>query len=112
MSSTSNNNDWCTIESDPGVFTELLEQVGVEGVELQELWSLDEDSLGTMEETGSIYGFIFLFKWEQGQDTSCGNRTPVEVPPEGLFFANQVTHNAVSPIGSYRGFSSVLSNPL
>lgn len=48
--------DWCLIESDPGVFTELLEKIGVQDVELQELWSLDEDSLLHLQQESHIYG--------------------------------------------------------
>lgn len=85
--------DWCTIESDPGVFTELLENVGVKGVELEELWTLEDDSLAQL---GPLFGLIFLFKWTPGQDTTLGERTPLtpdQTPPE-LFFAKQVTTNA------------------
>eukprot|EP00545_Synedropsis_sp_CCMP1620_P000872 CAMPEP_0119016032 /NCGR_PEP_ID=MMETSP1176-20130426/11779_1 /TAXON_ID=265551 /ORGANISM="Synedropsis recta cf, Strain CCMP1620" /LENGTH=307 /DNA_ID=CAMNT_0006969357 /DNA_START=83 /DNA_END=1006 /DNA_ORIENTATION=+ len=85
--------EWCTIESDPGVFTELLETVGVEGVELEELWTLEDDALAQL---GPLFGLIFLFKWTPGEDTSLGDRTPLtpdQTPPE-LFFAKQVTTNA------------------
>lgn len=81
------SSEWCTIESDPGVFTELLEEIGVVGVELQELWSLD-DLVDT------VHGLIFLFQWQPGDTTSVGNREPMTDPPEGLFFAHQVTTNA------------------
>ena len=85
--------DWCTIESDPGVFTELLENVGVKGVELEELWTLDDDTLANLS---PVYGLIFLFKWVPGQDTSLGSRQPLSADkvPHDLFFAQQVVTNA------------------
>ena len=81
--------DWCLIESDPGVFGELVHRIGARGVAFTELYSLDVDELRRNE---PIYGLIFLFKWRGGHSSSA-----VEVdenPPQDLFFASQVIHNA------------------
>ena len=51
--------EWCTIESDPGIFRELIKNIGVKGVELDEVLDLK-----TLESTThSVYGLLFLFKY-------------------------------------------------
>eukprot|EP00042_Codosiga_hollandica_P024120 m.99525 g.99525 ORF g.99525 m.99525 type:complete len:203 (-) comp51443_c0_seq2:96-704(-) len=78
---------WCLIESDPGVFTELIANIGVRDVQVEELYSLDEESLHAV---GTAYGLIFLFKYEDDKVTPTGT----VANQESLFFASQVIQNA------------------
>jgi ubiquitin carboxyl-terminal hydrolase L5 len=127
-SAVSNNDDgddgWCTIESDPGVFTSLVETLGVKNVEFTELWSLDDEALsqlicplnhyGTVDgdapaasssSAAAVHGLIFLFKWQSNNnkkhvDITANSSSVGRVPlgedeiPPGLYFARQMTHNA------------------
>ena len=79
---------WCTIESDPGVFTELVSKIGVKGVQFEELYTLDEESLANCK---PLYGLVFLFKYknEGKRETLAAGQYP-----ESLFFAKQVISNA------------------
>ncbi|VDO57053.1 unnamed protein product [Haemonchus placei] len=77
---------WTLIESDPGVFTEMLRGFGVEGVQVEELHSMSEEETAAYN---PIYGLIFLFKWRPGEE-------PIGEPVDtnNVFFAQQVITNA------------------
>jgi ubiquitin carboxyl-terminal hydrolase BAP1 len=51
------NKGWLELESDPGVFTLLVEDFGVQGVQVEEIYDLQKPI------EGPVYGFIFLFRW-------------------------------------------------
>ncbi|XP_062127442.1 ubiquitin carboxyl-terminal hydrolase isozyme L5 [Drosophila sulfurigaster albostrigata] len=79
--------NWCLIESDPGVFTELIREFGCDGAQVEEIWSLDSESFKDLE---PIHGLIFLFKWVQ-EDEPAGK---VVLDRDHIFFAKQVINNA------------------
>jgi ubiquitin carboxyl-terminal hydrolase L5 len=85
--------DWCTIESDPGVFTEIVERLGVKNVVFEELLSLDDDE--GVRNLGQIHGLVFLFKYagEQKPVLATDGGMTAEIHPE-LFFAKQIINNA------------------
>lgn len=76
---------WCTIESDPGVFNELIERFCVKNVQVEEVYTLDDE---TVEQLKPVHGLVFLFKWEKGVvEPREGAHFDADAP---VFFAKQV----------------------
>ncbi|OAA56981.1 26S proteasome-associated ubiquitin [Niveomyces insectorum RCEF 264] len=87
---------WNTIESDAGVFTYLLENLGVKNVQFEELLSLDPQALA---ELSPVYGVIFLFKFPTNAPYVGEGGAPRDGQfdydaAERLFFARQTIQNA------------------
>lgn len=88
--------EWCTIESDPGVFHEMIESLGVKGIEVRELWDMDAASLRAVED---LHGLVFLFKWQKDnangpEDTRMTDHASGNSP----WFARQLINNACATI--------------
>ena len=77
---------WCTIESDPAVFTEMLQRFGVQGLAVREFITCDE----LLTISGKFYGLILLFKWKE----SSMKRQVLFPDSSPLYFAKQVVNNA------------------
>jgi len=84
--------EWTTIESDPAVFTSLIQQIGAKGVQVEELWDLS--NLEALNRRFHLHGLIFLFKYRTDLDTTSALAVENVDAPESLFFASQVITNA------------------
>ncbi|OGE54432.1 hypothetical protein PENARI_c006G11174 [Penicillium arizonense] len=84
-------NGFCEVESEPALFNVMLREFGVQGVQVQEVVSLDEEMMAFLNKP--VYGLIFLFRWREDdhgkQEASC---------PEGIWFANQTANNACASV--------------
>ncbi|KFY24643.1 hypothetical protein V493_05118 [Pseudogymnoascus sp. VKM F-4281 (FW-2241)] len=82
---------WCEVESEPAFFNVILRHLGVTGIKVQEVFSLDDEMLNFLPKP--IYGLIFLFRFEEDdpamQEATC---------PDNIWFANQTTSNACATI--------------
>ncbi|XP_054290622.1 ubiquitin carboxyl-terminal hydrolase calypso-like [Macrosteles quadrilineatus] len=85
---------WLELESDPGLFTLLLEDFGVKGVQVEEIYDLQK-SLDS-----PVYGFIFLFRWieERRSRRKVVDQSDIYVKDEeivnNIFFAQQMVPNS------------------
>jgi ubiquitin carboxyl-terminal hydrolase L5 len=77
---------WCTIESDPGVFNALINEIGVKNVQVEEIYSLDSSE----QRKEKSHGLIFLFKYRAENDP----RPVLDSTETPVYFARQVVSNA------------------
>jgi ubiquitin carboxyl-terminal hydrolase L5 len=84
------NVEWCTIESDPGVFSQMIEEWGVKGVQVEEIYALDHDLIKSQFQDLKIYGLIFLFKWDQRIQNLIPNKNNAIKDSSSIYFARQV----------------------
>ncbi|GAA6003822.1 hypothetical protein JCM10207_006424 [Rhodosporidiobolus poonsookiae] len=85
---------WSLTESDPGVFTGILNEIGVRGLQVEELWGLDA---ALLQDLHPIHAFIFLFKWIGHADPEKMDGK-LEEPEGPHYFAHQVINNACASI--------------
>ena len=83
---------WCEIDSEPAFFNVMVKDLGVEGVKVQEVFSLEPEFLAMLPQP--VYGLIFLFQYLDEEE----NDEEREPCPDHVWFANQVVSNAC---GSY-----------
>ncbi|WVF70025.1 hypothetical protein IAT40_004811 [Kwoniella sp. CBS 6097] len=102
---------WSLTESDPQVFTQLLKDLGVQGLQVDDLYSLDPKELESLK---PIHAFIFLFKWvEQPPSDQPESSSGVEVDPldTGVWFANQVINNSCGTVAALNAVMNIPPQP-
>lgn len=84
------------------MFTQILQDIGVHGAKVAELYSLDAQEALLLP---PVYGLIFLFRWvdqDEGEETAALNDTVSDLSPtdsiQSPWFASQVTDNACASI--------------
>ncbi|KAI4548089.1 hypothetical protein MG293_000419 [Ovis ammon polii] len=86
---------WLELESNPGLFTLLVEDFSVKGVQVEEIYDLQSKC------QGPVYGFIFLFKWIEERQSCHKVSTLVDDTSvidddivNNMFFAHQLIPNS------------------
>ncbi|KAI1090504.1 cysteine proteinase [Rostrohypoxylon terebratum] len=84
---------WVELESEPGFFNAMLQELEAKDFKVQEVYSLDPDTLGFLPKP--VHGLIFLYEYESDNERSDDSR---ENCPDDLWFANQTTANACATV--------------
>ncbi|KAF9649505.1 cysteine proteinase [Thelephora ganbajun] len=86
---------FAVIESDPGVFTTLVRTLGVQGLQVVELYDIEP---WASDHLHPIYGLVFCFLWKKDNDALPKKESNGVVDGEDdsakLWFANQLSDDA------------------
>ena len=86
---------FAVIESDPGVFTTLVRTLGVQGLQVVELYDIEP---WASDHLHPIYGLVFCFLWKKDNDVlpkkESGGLEDGEDDSTKLWFANQLSDDA------------------
>ncbi|KAI1385232.1 cysteine proteinase [Hypoxylon trugodes] len=85
---------WVELESEPAFFNAMLLALGTVSFKVQEVYSLDTESLKSLSHP--VHGFIFCFEYE-GDSEPSHEKERQDCPP-GLWFANQTAGNACATV--------------
>ncbi|KAI1319579.1 cysteine proteinase [Xylariaceae sp. FL0255] len=83
---------WVELESEPGFFNAMLQDLDAKAFKVQEMFLLDEIALDTLPKP--VFGLLFLYQWS-GEDEASEVRQEC---PENLWFGNQTTANACATV--------------
>lgn len=86
---------FAVIESDPGVFTTLVRTLGVQGLQVVELYDIEP---WASDHLHPIYGLVFCFLWRKDNDVlpkkESNGLEDGEDDSAKLWFANQLSDDA------------------
>lgn len=82
---------WFTLESDPEIFTSLMQKMGASDLEASEVFDLDM----LCAENFEAVGLVFLFKYAR---RNSGEIEPVSAANEKIFFVQQKAENSCATI--------------
>ncbi|KAI0381119.1 cysteine proteinase [Hypomontagnella monticulosa] len=85
---------WVELESEPGFFNAMLQEMGAKDFKVQEVYSLDPDILGFLPQP--VHGLVFLFEYEGSDEPDDEEKR--QSCPDDLWFANQTTANACATV--------------
>ncbi|KAK3075616.1 hypothetical protein LTR53_000954 [Teratosphaeriaceae sp. CCFEE 6253] len=73
---------WVEMESEPAFFNVMLDEMGVQGLKVREVYDMDETFLLTLPQP--VHALIFLFRYKEDSQQQASDDCP-----EGVWFANQ-----------------------
>ncbi|KAG9316196.1 hypothetical protein JVU11DRAFT_2221 [Chiua virens] len=97
---------WELTESDPSVFTELLNTLGVPYI-VDDLYSLDPEALSALQ---PLHALIFLFKWLPSSSEPSSSEGQYDTDFPG-FFAQQTVNNACATLAVINALGNIPSLP-